>query len=482
MVMNGFDTNFDRSNEVYAVNTVALRVHGTSPIRVKRGELVRIYLVNALEFDLLNSFHIHANFFDYYPTGTSLEPRDFTDTVIQGQGERGILELRFPYAGKYMFHAHVSRVRRARLDGLLRGRGLMEAATSSVRRPPGSLASCRWWCSRWRSACSWRSTRPGSSGAAACRRSSPSSGRCCGRGRSSCTSATTAATRSRRAGDRQRRLRRRSRQSDAEIGRLGGAEVMIEYPWIEGEELRGDAAHLDRRDVDHAIDAAAESPDADVGFYGLMALIGLYVGVIPVAIGMLWLPWVRAMDAALDALRARLHRRAARVPRRRCAARGHGARRRGRPGASGAPRSSGSAPRAPTWRWRAWTPGCAGARRADARCRPARRRARWLLVALGIGLHNLGEGLAIGSAYAVGVARPRRRTRRRLRAPQHHRGPRHRRAGRPLGHAAGAHAWCLPRPARRRARRSLGAWIGARPSTRASPRSCSASAPARSPR
>ena len=32
----------------------------------------------------------------------------FTDTVIQGQGERGILELRFPYAGKYMFHAHVS--------------------------------------------------------------------------------------------------------------------------------------------------------------------------------------------------------------------------------------------------------------------------------------------------------------------------------------------------------------------------------------
>jgi FtsP/CotA-like multicopper oxidase with cupredoxin domain len=77
-------------------------------VRVKRGELVRIYLVNLLEFDLMNSFHVHANFFDYYPTGTRLEPRDFTDTVIQGQGERGILELRFPYTGKYMFHAHVS--------------------------------------------------------------------------------------------------------------------------------------------------------------------------------------------------------------------------------------------------------------------------------------------------------------------------------------------------------------------------------------
>ena len=107
MVMNGFDTNFDRENEVYAVNTVAFAYH-ERPIQVKRGELVRIYLVNVLEFDLLNSFHTHANFFDYYPTGTRLEPSEFTDTITQAQGQRGILELRFPYTGKYMFHAHVS--------------------------------------------------------------------------------------------------------------------------------------------------------------------------------------------------------------------------------------------------------------------------------------------------------------------------------------------------------------------------------------
>ena len=107
MVMNGFDTNFDRENEVYAVNTVAFE-YERKPIRVKRGELVRIYLLNILEFDLLNSFHIHANFFDVYPTGTSLEPTELTDTVIQGQGQRAVLELRFPYTGKYMFHAHVS--------------------------------------------------------------------------------------------------------------------------------------------------------------------------------------------------------------------------------------------------------------------------------------------------------------------------------------------------------------------------------------
>jgi FtsP/CotA-like multicopper oxidase with cupredoxin domain len=107
MVMNGFDTNFDGSNEVYAVNTVGFH-HVADPIKVKRGELVRIYLVNILEFDQVNSFHVHANFFNYYPTGTSLQPTDFTDTVIQGQGQRGILELRFRYPGKYMFHAHVS--------------------------------------------------------------------------------------------------------------------------------------------------------------------------------------------------------------------------------------------------------------------------------------------------------------------------------------------------------------------------------------
>jgi FtsP/CotA-like multicopper oxidase with cupredoxin domain len=107
MVQNGFDTNFDGANEVYAVNTVAF-AYMEEPIRVRRGELVRIYLVNALEFDPLNSFHLHANFFHYYPTGTSLSPSELTDTIAQAQGQRGILEVRFPYTGRYMFHAHKS--------------------------------------------------------------------------------------------------------------------------------------------------------------------------------------------------------------------------------------------------------------------------------------------------------------------------------------------------------------------------------------
>lgn len=108
MVMNAFDTNFDGANELYAVNTVGHEFM-RRPIPVKVGELVRIYLINIIEFDLLNSFHLHANFFDYYDTGTTLDPTlRLVDTIIQGQGQRGILEFRFRWPGRYMFHAHVS--------------------------------------------------------------------------------------------------------------------------------------------------------------------------------------------------------------------------------------------------------------------------------------------------------------------------------------------------------------------------------------
>jgi FtsP/CotA-like multicopper oxidase with cupredoxin domain len=107
MVMNGFDTNFDAENEVYAVNTVAFH-YQKNPIEIKKGELIRAYVVNILEFDFINSMHTHANFFNYYPTGTSLEPSEFTDTKMFAQGERGIMEFRYDFPGRFMFHAHVS--------------------------------------------------------------------------------------------------------------------------------------------------------------------------------------------------------------------------------------------------------------------------------------------------------------------------------------------------------------------------------------
>lgn len=107
MVMNAFDTNFDGDNEVYAVNTVAFH-YAKHPIRVKRNELVRIYLVNLTEFDPINSIHIHGNFFHVYRTGTSLVTTEYTDTIMLCQAERAILDVRFPFAGRFMFHAHQS--------------------------------------------------------------------------------------------------------------------------------------------------------------------------------------------------------------------------------------------------------------------------------------------------------------------------------------------------------------------------------------
>ena len=107
MMMNGFDTNFDADNEVYAVNTLANHfMH--DPVRVEVGKLVRIYLINVTEFDLINSLHIHGMFFQSYRTGTASSPVETTDTIMLCQGERAILETTFRYPGRFMFHAHQS--------------------------------------------------------------------------------------------------------------------------------------------------------------------------------------------------------------------------------------------------------------------------------------------------------------------------------------------------------------------------------------
>jgi manganese oxidase len=59
-----------------------------------------------LEFDPLNNFHLHANMLDYYPSGTRLQPDELIDIVTTNQGERGILEFKYKYPGKFIFHAH----------------------------------------------------------------------------------------------------------------------------------------------------------------------------------------------------------------------------------------------------------------------------------------------------------------------------------------------------------------------------------------
>jgi FtsP/CotA-like multicopper oxidase with cupredoxin domain len=107
MVMNAFDTNFDGENEIYALNTVAFH-YQKHPIPIRMGETVRIYLANITEFDLVNSLHLHGNFFKLYRTGSDLTRFEWTDIVTMGQGERAVIEFSYKHAGPFMFHAHQS--------------------------------------------------------------------------------------------------------------------------------------------------------------------------------------------------------------------------------------------------------------------------------------------------------------------------------------------------------------------------------------
>ena len=187
--------------------------------------------------------------------------------------------------------------------------------------------------------------------------------------------------------------------STEEIGRLASDEVTVEYPWIEGQAYEVGLVTSTGGTVAHSIDVAAETPDPDLGFFGLMALVGLYVGVIPVAIGMLWLPWVRSIDArwvqfllaltlgllgflGLDALLEGAEFAAA-----------------------GAQAFGGAAlvflGAGVSYLALAGVDAWLGSRKQGAREEAGPWRLAFL-VAFGIGLHNLGEGLAIGSAYAIG--------------------------------------------------------------------------------
>ena len=105
LMMNAFDTNFDGANEVYAVNTVAF-AYAERPIQIRAGELQRAHVINVTEFDPINSIHLHANFFDVYRSGTSLQPTELVDVLPFMQAERHMIEFTYREPGRYMFHAH----------------------------------------------------------------------------------------------------------------------------------------------------------------------------------------------------------------------------------------------------------------------------------------------------------------------------------------------------------------------------------------
>lgn len=190
--------------------------------------------------------------------------------------------------------------------------------------------------------------------------------------------------------------------AEAPIERLGTATLRLDVPWQDGQPYLVSMLTSTGLVIEHEIPAAVATPQADGSFFGLMVLLGTYVGVIPVVLGMLFLPALRrlgrgavqvllavtvgllvflAADAAFDGVEL-------------ASVAG---------GAFGGPvlvvlgallaylgltavdhRLSRASRRSP-----------------DTAARPGGERLAWL-IAVGIGLHNLGEGLAIGSAYAVG--------------------------------------------------------------------------------
>lgn len=109
LVMGGYDINSDEHNELYAFNGIP-NVFRDRPIPIVQNQLIRLYVLNMIEFDPAVTFHIHANFFHIYRTGRSLKPNEESDVITMGTAERHILEFAYPFPGKYMFHPHQDRV------------------------------------------------------------------------------------------------------------------------------------------------------------------------------------------------------------------------------------------------------------------------------------------------------------------------------------------------------------------------------------
>ena len=185
---------------------------------------------------------------------------------------------------------------------------------------------------------------------------------------------------------------------DRTIPRLGSATVTIPYPWVAGEPHHLRFVSSNGVTFDHEIVVAAATPVPDGRYFFAFTLVGLYVGVLPVAIGILWLPFLRRLDRrwvhfalaltggllvflAAEALHEALEH-AAEV--------------------AGAFQGTGLVALSTLGSW-LLLQAFGGVRPVGETPGPQSRLRLAFLIALGIGLHNLGEGLAIGAAYASGA-------------------------------------------------------------------------------
>ncbi|WP_013323501.1 multicopper oxidase domain-containing protein [Gloeothece verrucosa] len=105
MVMGAYDINNDEQNELYAFNGIP-NYYRDHPIPIYQNQLIRLYVLNMVEYNPALTFHIHANLFRVYRSGRTLTPNEETDVITMGTAERHILEFSYPYTGRYMFHPH----------------------------------------------------------------------------------------------------------------------------------------------------------------------------------------------------------------------------------------------------------------------------------------------------------------------------------------------------------------------------------------
>ena len=191
-------------------------------------------------------------------------------------------------------------------------------------------------------------------------------------------------------------------EKGAVLRHLGRTRLVIPYPWVVGEAHLVKVMTSTGTTFEHEIAVAVRTPQPSAQSLLAFTLIGLYVGVIPVALGLLWLPLASRLgktgidvllaltvgllvflfiDAAHEALET-----AAEMPA-------------SYQGVALFVSSAVAAYLALEW-FGAWL----RARRASARNTGSPGFVLALLIAVGIGLHNFGEGLAIGAAYALGEA------------------------------------------------------------------------------
>ena len=183
------------------------------------------------------------------------------------------------------------------------------------------------------------------------------------------------------------------------IPRLGSAVLTLAYPWVHGEAYEISLMSGNSILFATSIPVAAVTTRVSSGTLLSFTLIGLYVGVIPVILGMLWLPAIRRISAGVM-----LFLMAATVGLLLFL---------GIDATTEALELTGELSDAfqgvaivgigivGTW---LLLDAVGRQQRVSERSEAGARMSLATVIAIGIGLHNLGEGLAIGAAYAVGAA------------------------------------------------------------------------------